>query len=135
MRKHGRRFGRLAGWLVPLALSGAIVACDRVPTVVAEAPGGPALTTACEYAVGIDGPRLVDPGETVTWTAFHTGCSGTFTYRWLYSTNGTSWTTVGGTGSTYTRTIASAPFYRKVRLFSASTGTLLDESGPISIQY
>ncbi|HYW09187.1 MAG TPA: hypothetical protein VE913_19665 [Longimicrobium sp.] len=129
MIKRGNRLVTCAALLVAATLSG----CDRAPTASPEFTGA-ALTTSCTYAVGIDGPRLVDPGETVTYTAYHTGCAGTFSYRWLYSTGG-SYTTVGGSSDTYTRIVTTAPFYLTVRMFSGSTGTLLDESDPILVQY
>lgn len=129
MIKCGNRLATCAALLVAAALSG----CDRAPTA-SPASSGAALTTSCTYAVGIDGPRLVDPSETVTYTAYHTGCTGTFTYRWLYSTGG-SYTTVGNSSDTYTHTVTTAPFYLKVRMFSASTGALLDESNVAFVQY
>jgi hypothetical protein len=133
MVKRGNRLAKFVFGCAPLLLAAVLSACERHPAAVPEAAGA-SLATSCTYAVGIDGPRLVDPGETVTYTAYHTGCTGTFTYRWLYSTGG-SYTTVGGTSDTYTRTVTTAPFYLKVRMFSASTGTLLDESDPILVQY
>jgi hypothetical protein len=129
MVRRGNRLATCAALLVAAALSG----CDRAPTA-SPASTGAALSTSCTYEVGIDGPTLVDPSETVTYTAYHTGCTGTFTYRWLYSTGG-SYTTVGNSSGTYTHTVTTAPFYLKVRMFSASTGALLDESNPILVQY
>jgi hypothetical protein len=132
MVKRGNRLAKSVLGCVPLLVAAVLSGCDRAPAPLE--PTSAALTSSCTYEVGIDGPRLVDPNETVTYTAYHTGCTGTFTYRWLYSTGG-SYSTVGGSTGTYTHTVTTSPFYLKVRMFSASSGALLDESDPILVQY
>lgn len=124
---------RLTAVFALLAASMTLAACgERASHPVA--PEGSARLTTTSCAVGIVGSKIADPGETLTWSSGVTGCPSGLTLRWLYGSGNSaataSWTFVGSNSTSYTRTIGATEqsFYLKVRVFSTSTGTMLDES-------
>ncbi len=82
------------------------------------------------------------PGTTITWTATPTGGAAPYQYKWLVSTNGTSWSVAAGWSSSntfaWTPTGSSNASY-KVGVWVKSAGNTADtyEAGattPFSIQ-
>lgn len=72
------------------------------------------ITVLPDPSVSINGPTSVTSGATATLTSTATGGTGTCTYQWQTSTNGTTWSNISGaTGSTYTTpALTSARYYR-----------------------
>jgi hypothetical protein len=62
-------------------------------------------------------------GTSVTWTSSYTATEGTPTTRWEYSTDGgSSWTSTGETGNTFTFSATRSMTLRKYRFFISTTG-------------
>ena len=74
---------------------------------------------ASALAVTISGPFLIYQGQSGTWTANPTGGTGTYTYQWQYSLNGSTWTNAVTTKS-YTRS-GFGTFYLRVIVTSGGT--------------
>ncbi len=62
-------------------------------------------------------------GTSVTWTSSYTATEGTPTTRWEYSTDGgSSWTSTGQTGNTFTFSATRSMTLRKYRFFVSTSG-------------
>jgi subtilisin family serine protease len=80
-----------------------------------------ALRSATPPAVIITGPMSITSAGTYTWQANASGGNGTYTYAWEYRVQGSSTWTAVGTGSSYSRAVATtdAPFELRVTVASA----------------
>jgi subtilisin family serine protease len=69
--------------------------------------------------VVISGPTQLFEGEAGTWYANASGGTGSYTYQWQYrSAASTTWSSVVGTGSSYTRSATVQSFYLRVTVTS-----------------
>jgi subtilisin family serine protease len=75
------------------------------------------------FYVNIGGPNWIDTNGTYTWTAAASGGNGVYSYQWQYSTNGSTFSNVGGNSSTYSRYVGvtGGNFWLRVRATSLST--------------
>lgn len=89
--------------------------------------------------VVITGPVTVTSAGTQTWTANATGGTGTYTYNWEYRVQGGTWTSLGVTTKTYSRSITATSPDFELRVTATSGGAsdtdshLVDVNFPITV--
>jgi hypothetical protein len=70
----------------------------------------------------ISGPTSISAAGTYTWTASATGGNGSYTYSWEYRVQGGTWTSLGVSGASYSRTVATTDPSFELRVTATSAG-------------
>jgi len=84
-------------------------------------------------SVTISGPSSITTAGTYTWSTSVTGGNGSYAYAWEYRVQGGTWTPVGTSAGTYTRSVAEGNPAFELRVTVTSGGATASDDHPVNV--